>query len=83
MCQCDDTSSHPPTHQLLQTISLLARCSTSGSDWGIAHFFIATRNKNKGVEGKKTNEQTNNMLGLTQVQKGSYVTLHSLCVYVD
>ena len=54
---CDDTPSAPPIHQLLQTISLLGRWSTSGSDRGIAHFFIATRNTIKGVGGKRTNEQ--------------------------
>ena len=60
---CDDTSSAPQICQLLQAISLLGRWSSSGSDRGIAHFFIATRNTIKGV-GEK--EQTNNMLGLTQ-----------------
>ena len=63
---CDDTSSPPPpTDQLLQTISLLGRWSTSGSVRGIAHFFIATRNTIKGVGGKNK-EQTNKILGLTQ-----------------
>ena len=70
---CDVTPSAPTLHQLLRTISLLGRWSTSGSDRGIAHFFTATRNTIEGV-GEK--EQTNNTsLGLTQVQKGSYVTL--------
>ena len=55
-----------PIHQLLRTISLLGRWSTSGSDRGIAHFFIATKNTIKGV-GEK--EQTNNMLGLIQAQE--------------
>ena len=52
---------------------ILGRWSTSGSDRGIAHFFTATRNTMEGVGEKK--RTTNNMLGLTQVQKGSYVTL--------
>ena len=34
---------------------------------------LATRNTIKGAGEKK--EQTNNMLGLTQVQKGSFITL--------
>ena len=65
--------SAPTLHQLLQTISLLyGRWSTSGSNRGIAHFFTATRYT---IEGAGEKEQTNKMLGLTQVQKGSYVTL--------
>ena len=58
---CDDTPSAPRIRQLLQDISLLGRWSTSGSDRGIAHFFIATRNTIKGMGGKRTNKQTNNM----------------------
>ena len=34
-------------------------------------------------EQEKKKEQTNKRLGLTQVQKGSYATLHFLCTYVD
>ena len=56
----------PPTPQLLRTISLLGGWSSSGSDRGIAHFFIATRNTVKGVG---ENEQTNNILELTQAQE--------------
>ena len=56
---CDDTRSAP------RHISLYGRWSASGSDRGIAHFVIATRNKIKGV-GEK--EQTNNMLGLIQAK---------------
>ena len=70
---CDVTPLAPTLHQLLRTISLNGRWSTSGSDRGITHFFTATRNTIEGVEEKK--EQTNNMLGLTRVQKESYVTL--------
>ena len=45
-------------HQLLRTISLYGRWSTSGSDRGIAHFLTATRNTIEGVgEKKRTNEQ--------------------------
>ena len=63
-------------YQLLRTISLLyGRWSTSGSDRGNAHFFTATWNTIEGTGEKKKKEQTNNMLGLTQVQKESYVTL--------
>ena len=63
--KCDDNSSAPQIRQLL-TISLLGRWSCSGSDWGIAHFFIATRNTIKGA-GEK--EQTNKILGLTQGER--------------
>ena len=52
----------PPVRQPLRTISLYGRWSTSGSDRGNAHFFTATSNTIKH-------------LGLTQVQKESYVTL--------
>ena len=64
----------PHVTSLLRTISLYGRWSTSGSDRGIAHFFTATRNTIEGA-GEKKREQTNKMLGLTQLQKGSYVTL--------
>ena len=70
---CDVTPSAPTLHQLLRTISLFGRWSTRGSDRGIAHFFTTTRNTIEGAGEKR--EQTNNMLGLTQVQKGSYITL--------
>ena len=66
----------PLTHQLLRAISLLGRWSTSDSDRGIAHFFIATRNTIKGVGGKRTNEQ--NTWVNSRCKRGSYVTLHSL-----
>ena len=57
----------PLTHQLLRTISLLGRWSTSGSDRGIAHFFTATRNSNEWVgEKEQTNKMNNTSLGLTQ-----------------
>ena len=65
--------SSPTLHQLLLTIPLLyGRWSTSGSNRGNAHFFTAT---SITIEGTVEKEQTNNMLGLTQVQKESYVTL--------
>ena len=44
--------SAPLIRQLLWTISLLGRWSTSGSD-----FFIATKNTITGVGGKRTNEE--------------------------
>ena len=44
--------------------------------WGIAHFFTATRNTIEGAgEKREQMNKTNKMFGLTQVQKGSYVTL--------
>ena len=54
---CDDTPSAPRHINFFETISLLGRWSTSGSDRGIAHFFIATRNTTKGEVRKRTNEQ--------------------------
>ena len=55
---CDVTPRPPRIRQLLRTISLYSRWSTSGSDRGIAHFFTATRNTMEGAGGKKrTNEQ--------------------------
>ena len=54
----------PRIHQLLRIISLLGRWSTRGSDRGIAHFFIATRNTIKGM-GEQTNKRTIRP-GLTQ-----------------
>ena len=49
----------PPTHHLLQTVSLYGRWSTSTSDRGMAHFFIATRNTIKGAgEKEQTNKRT-------------------------
>ena len=76
----DDTPSATQIRQLLQAISLLGQWSSSGSDRGIAHFFIATRNKIKGV-GEK--EQTNNMLGLIQAQEGELCNIAFPCAYVD
>ena len=73
---CDVTPSAPTLPQLLQTISLYSRWSTRGSDRGIALFFTATRNTIEGAGEKRTNEQNEQTsLGLTQVQKGSYVPL--------
>ena len=56
------------------TISLYGRWSTSGSDRGKAHFFTATSNTIEGTGEKRQNKWTKR-LGLTQVQKESYVTL--------
>ena len=67
---------HPRHINFFETISLLGRWSTSGSDRGIVHFFIATRNTIKGVGGKRTNEQ--NTWVNSRCKRGSYVTLHSL-----
>ena len=68
MYHCDDTPSALRIRQLLRTISLLSRWSTSGSERGIAHFFTATRNTIKGVGGKNK-EQMNNMLWSTQSER--------------
>ena len=67
----------PPTHQLLQSISLLGRWSTSGSDRGIANFFTATRKYNRGSGRKRTNEQNEQYEpGVNSKYKTrSYVTL--------
>ena len=65
--------SAPKLHQLLRNIPLLyGLWSTSGSDRGNAHFFTATSNTIEGTGGKK--KKKNKRLGLTQVQKESYVT---------
>ena len=50
--------SSPTLHQLLLTIPLDGRWSTSGSDRGNAHFFTATSNTIEGTGEKRTNEQT-------------------------
>ena len=75
----------PPTHQLLRTISLLGRWSTSGPDRGIAHFFMATRNTIEGVGKKnktKTDEQNEQYEpGVnSKCKTRSYVTL---CILVS
>ena len=82
-CNCDNTPSAPQIHHLLQTISLLGQWSTCGSDRGIAHFFIATRNTIKGVGGKnkRTNEQYE--LGLTQAQEEELCNIAFPCAYLD
>ena len=69
---CDVPPSAPTLHQLLRTISFLGRWSTSGSIRGIAHFFTL-QEYNRG-SGRKKNKRTKH-LGLTRVQKRSYVTL--------
>ena len=51
-------TAQPPEYVIFfETISLYGRWSTSGSDRGIAHFLMATRNTIKGAGGKRTNEQ--------------------------
>ena len=70
----------PPDNVIFfETISLYGRWSTNGSDRGIAHFFIATRNTIKGL-GEK--EQTNNMLGLIQAQEEELCNIAFPCAYV-
>ena len=65
---CDNTPSAPRTYQLLWNNSVLVGDSSSGSDRGITHFFMATRNTTEGA-GEK--EQTNNKgLGQLKVQEG-------------
>ena len=56
----------PPLNQLLWTISLLGQWSTSSSNRGIAHFFIATRNTIKGAGEKEQTNKRTIRLGLTQ-----------------
>ena len=73
MYLCDVTPSAPTLHQLLRTISLLGRWSISGPDRGASHITLRLQEIQSREWEKK--EQTNNMLRLTQVQKGSYVTL--------
>ena len=73
VCQSVMLSPRPQLHQPLLTIPLLyGRWSTSGSDRGIAYFFTL-QEYNRG-SGRKENKRTKR-LGLTQVQKESYVTL--------
>ena len=68
----------PLLHQFLKTISILAGESSSGSDRGIAHFFIATRNTIKGVGGK--NKRTIWAWVNSSARRLSCDTLHSLCI---
>ena len=64
----------PPRYiNFFEPISLYGRWSTSGSDRGHRTFLYRYKKYNRGSGRKK--EQANNMLGLTQVQKGSYVAL--------
>ena len=73
----------PPLHQLLRTISLLGRWSTSGSDRGIAHFFTATRNTIEGVgEKEQTNKTNNTSLGLTQSARQGVMQHSAFPVYI-
>ena len=76
---CVTICPRPPEYDtLFETISLYGRWSTSCSDRGIAHFFIATKNTIKGA-GEK--EQTNNMLGLIQAQEGDLCNIaFLLCI---
>ena len=58
---CDNTPSAPRYINFFETISILAGESCSGSDRGISHFFIATRNTIKGVGEKE--QRRNEELG--------------------
>ena len=64
--------SPPPEYINFLTISLLGQRSSSGSNRGIAHFFIAIRNTIKGVG--KNNKRTI-CLGSFKCKKGDSVTL--------
>ena len=75
---CDNTPP-PPMYQLLRNHFNLGWWSSRGSDRGISHFFMATRNTIKRVGGKNK-EQTNNMLGLTQVQEVKLWHSTFLCI---
>ena len=69
--------SAPEFVSFIENISILAGDHLSGSNRGIVHFFQATRNTIKGVRKK---EQTNNMLGLTQMQEVKLWHSAFLCV---
>ena len=68
----------PPLHQLLRNHFNLCRWSSSGSDRGISHFFMATRNTIKGVGGKNK-EQTRAWVN-SSARRLNCDTLHSLCI---
>ena len=66
---CDNTPCPPRYINFFEPFHFLAGDQLVIPIRGISHFFIATRNTTKGVGGKRTNEQTNNMLGLTQIAR--------------
>ena len=70
----DVTPSAPPTSIILLTIPLLGRWSTSGSVRGNAHFLPLQEYNRGNRRKKKKRTNTNNLLGVTQVQKGSSIT---------
>ena len=70
----------PPLHQLLRNISILAGESSSGSDRGIAHFFMATKNTIKGVGGKNKRKRTIWARVNSSSRRLSCDTLPSLCI---
>ena len=70
---CDVTPSAPTLHQLLRTISIFLAGDQQVVPIGASHISLPLQEIQSREWEKK--EQTNNMLGLTQVQKGSYVTL--------
>ena len=63
----------PQLHQLLRTISLFLAGDQLVIPIGASHISLPLQEIQSREREKK--EQTNNMLGLTQVQKRSYVTL--------
>ena len=69
---CDDTHSAPTLHQLLQP-SLFMAGDQLVVPTEASHFFFTLQEIQSREREKK--EQTNNMFGLTQVQKESYGTL--------
>ena len=63
--------------------SVLAGDSSSGSDRGITHFFMATRNTTEGVgEKEQRTKKKRTMWALvnSKCKKGGSVTLHSMCI---
>ena len=63
------SSNHSPSY---------GRWSTSGSDWGNAHFFTATSNTIEGT-GKKKKELTNKMLGVNSSAEGELCNTLCMC----
>ena len=77
---CDNTPSPPRYINFFKPFKILAGKSSTGSDRGITHFFMTTRNTIKGV-GEKNKEQMNNMAWVnSSARRLSCDTLHSLCI---
>ena len=67
---CDAPPPSAPTlHQLLRTISLYGRWSTTDSDKGYRTFLYRYKKYTRG-SGRKKKEQTNNMLGVKSSAEG-------------